>query len=276
MRAVTVAAAHLSEAHWVGRWFLKLALLLQMAGEAHVGLAALHEHRVTILVHPVAICAGDTAAFMHACVPADPRAGLVAAEAWQVAFLRRLRRAGFEAIDRLGVLAARVPGTGAVASLALQTARAEGRALVAAKGMLALEDRRARVARRDVVVALEAGVSTLLAQPDRAAVGAPLRLVPRCRPAAGALAAAEALAAAGLAAAALAGAAGWAHAPAHASRPASASSTRGRRPNVAIYCPPFDTVLGIATTRFLTDRNGPTGNTFFVTRSVFVRMAGSQ
>jgi hypothetical protein len=34
--------------------------------------------------------------------------------------------------------------------------------------------------------------------------------------------------------------------------------------------------LGIATTRFLTDRNGPTGNTFFVTRSVFVRMAGSQ
>ena len=56
-----------------------------------------------------------------------------------------------------------MPGTGAVAGFALQSAGAERRALVHAVRMLALEDRGARVARGHVVVALEAGVRPLLA-----------------------------------------------------------------------------------------------------------------
>ena len=58
------------------------------------------------------------------------RARLVAGEAGLVALLRRLRRARLEAVDRLRVLAGRVPGAGAVAGFALQAAGAERRALV--------------------------------------------------------------------------------------------------------------------------------------------------
>ena len=49
----------------MGRWLLELGALLPVAGEADIGFARLRQHRIAVLVHPVAIGAGHAASLVR-------------------------------------------------------------------------------------------------------------------------------------------------------------------------------------------------------------------